>query len=104
MMRTSQLVKARIEQSVASEEVVDDVVAEYEALAKDGGTILGRKIVEVITVNGVRVALEDGETGRANLLDADGTALIIHANADDQVSQPIGGAGGRFFCGVIGAQ
>ena len=40
--------------------VVDDVVAEYEALARDGGTILGRKIVEVITVNGVRVALEDG--------------------------------------------
>jgi phosphomannomutase/phosphoglucomutase len=35
-------------------------VAEYEALAKAGGTILGRKIVEVITVNGVRVALEDG--------------------------------------------
>lgn len=40
--------------------VVDDVVAEYQQLAKDGGTILGRKIVEVITVNGVRVALEDG--------------------------------------------
>ena len=40
--------------------VVEDVVAEYEQLAKDGGTILGRKIVEVITVNGVRVALEDG--------------------------------------------
>ncbi|HEY9236041.1 MULTISPECIES: phosphomannomutase/phosphoglucomutase [Phenylobacterium] len=40
--------------------VVDKVVAEYEALAKAGGTILGRKIVEVITVNGVRVALEDG--------------------------------------------
>ena len=40
--------------------VVDEVVAEYEALAKAGGTILGRKIVEVITVNGVRVALEDG--------------------------------------------
>ena len=40
--------------------VVDGVVAEYEALAKAGGTILGRKIVEVITVNGVRVALEDG--------------------------------------------
>ncbi|MDP3853958.1 phosphomannomutase/phosphoglucomutase [Phenylobacterium sp.] len=40
--------------------VVEDVVAEYEALAKAGGTILGRKIVEVITVNGGRVALEDG--------------------------------------------
>ena len=41
-------------------QVVEDVVAEYEALAKAGGMILGRKIVEVITVNGVRVALEDG--------------------------------------------
>ena len=33
---------------------------EYEAFAAAGGTILGRKIAEVITVNGVRVALEDG--------------------------------------------
>ena len=40
--------------------VVDKIVAEYEALAAAGGTILGRKITEVITVNGVRVALEDG--------------------------------------------
>jgi phosphomannomutase/phosphoglucomutase len=40
--------------------VVDAVVAEYQALAAAGGTILGRKIAEVITVNGVRVALEDG--------------------------------------------
>ncbi|MDQ0464507.1 phosphomannomutase/phosphoglucomutase [Caulobacter ginsengisoli] len=41
-------------------QVVDRIVAEYEALGKAGGTILGRKIAEVITVNGVRVALEDG--------------------------------------------
>jgi len=40
--------------------VVEGVVKEYEALAAAGGTILGRKIAEVITVNGVRVALEDG--------------------------------------------
>ena len=40
--------------------VVEAVVAEYLALAKAGGTILGRRIVDVITVNGVRVALEDG--------------------------------------------
>jgi phosphomannomutase/phosphoglucomutase len=39
---------------------VDAVVKEYENLAAKGGTILGRKITEVITVNGVRVALEDG--------------------------------------------
>jgi len=41
-------------------QVVEDVVAEYQALAKAGATIAGRKISEVITVNGVRVALEDG--------------------------------------------
>ena len=32
----------------------------YQALADGGGEILGRKIVEAITVNGVRVHLEDG--------------------------------------------
>lgn len=40
--------------------VVEDVVREYQALADAGGTVLGRRITEVITVNGVRVALEDG--------------------------------------------
>ena len=39
---------------------VEAVTAEYEALARAGGKILGRAIKEVITVNGVRVALEDG--------------------------------------------
>ena len=40
--------------------LVDGVVAEYAALRSAGGTILGRRIVDLITVNGVRVALEDG--------------------------------------------
>ena len=40
--------------------VVDSVVAEYQALAAAGGQILGRGIKDVITVNGVRVALDDG--------------------------------------------
>ncbi|MGH1559647.1 hypothetical protein ACRAWD_22165 [Caulobacter segnis] len=40
--------------------VVDDVVKEYQDLLAAGGSILGRKITEVITVNGVRVHLEDG--------------------------------------------
>jgi superoxide dismutase, Cu-Zn family len=35
------------------------------------------------------------------LLDADGSSIVIHANADDQVSQPIGGAGDRVACGVV---
>jgi phosphomannomutase/phosphoglucomutase len=40
--------------------IVEEVVAEYQDLADRGQTILGRGIKEVITVNGVRVALEDG--------------------------------------------
>ena len=40
--------------------VVEQIVAEYQALADGGGKILGRKIINVNTVNGVRVALEDG--------------------------------------------
>ena len=40
--------------------VVEAVVAEYQTMAAAGAQILGRKITEVITVNGVRVALEDG--------------------------------------------
>jgi len=35
-------------------------VKEYQDLAAAGGRILGRRITDVITVNGVRVALEDG--------------------------------------------
>ena len=37
----------------------------------------------------------------SDLTDADGSALVIHANPDDHLSQPIGGAGGRVACGVI---
>lgn len=37
------------------------------------------------------------------LLDADGSAILIHASADDYTSQPIGGAGDRVACGVIAA-
>jgi phosphomannomutase/phosphoglucomutase len=40
--------------------VVDDVVREYQQFRDKGGTILGRRITDLITVNGVRVALEDG--------------------------------------------
>ncbi|HEY2177180.1 MAG TPA: phosphomannomutase/phosphoglucomutase [Caulobacteraceae bacterium] len=40
--------------------VVDEIVVEYQALAAKGGRILGRSIAEVITVNGARVALDDG--------------------------------------------
>ncbi len=36
-----------------------------------------------------------------SVFDADGSALIIHAKADDYTSQPAGAAGDRIACGVI---
>jgi Cu-Zn family superoxide dismutase len=42
-----------------------------------------------------------GESGEASLLSGDGTALVVHAQADDEVSQPSGNAGARIACGVI---
>ena len=46
-----------------------------------------------------RVSLEEGAEGA--LRDDDGSAIIIHANADDYESQPSGDAGDRIACGVI---
>jgi Cu-Zn family superoxide dismutase len=41
--------------------------------------------------------------GTMSLFDADGSAIVIHANADDQVSQPAGSSGARIACGVVRA-
>ena len=38
----------------------------------------------------------------AELLDADGAAILIHANADDYVSQPSGNSGPKIACAVLG--
>jgi Cu-Zn family superoxide dismutase len=45
------------------------------------------------------VTLEDGAPD--TLFDDDGTALIVHAGADDYESQPSGDAGDRIACGVV---
>ncbi len=51
---------------------------------------------------GVTIADASKRTdGRAALLDADGTALIIHARPDDHETQPIGGAGARVACAAL---
>lgn len=47
--------------------------------------------------------LEIGGDDEENVLDADGSAFMIHANPDDHKTQPIGGAGERIACGVIKA-
>jgi Cu-Zn family superoxide dismutase len=37
----------------------------------------------------------------AGLLDADGGALVVHANPDDLMTDPSGNSGGRIACGVF---
>ena len=37
----------------------------------------------------------------ARLFDADGTAVVVHASADDYRTDPSGNSGGRIACGVL---
>lgn len=58
----------------------------------------GTGLLEV-TITGARI-----EGGNAELLDADGAAVMIHAGPDDYRSDPTGNASGRIACGVIEAR
>jgi Cu-Zn family superoxide dismutase len=49
------------------------------------------------TITG-RVTLGGGPT---SLFDADGSALVVHAAADDMKTDPTGNSGSRMACGVI---
>ena len=53
----------------------------------------GKLQIEVLNTN---VAISE-----ASLLDADGSAIVIHAAADDYKTDPAGNAGDRIACGVI---
>jgi superoxide dismutase, Cu-Zn family len=55
----------------------------------------GRAKVEVVAKG---VSLKGGQ---AELLDADGSALVVHDGADDYKSDPAGNSGKRIACGVM---
>lgn len=55
----------------------------------------GRLRAEILNAN---VTLGSGE---GTLFDSDGSAIVIHAKADDYKSQPAGDAGDRVACAVI---
>jgi Cu-Zn family superoxide dismutase len=61
-------------------------------LVDENGTLQ----TEILAKN---VTLQKGN--KASLLDANGSALVIHAKPDDYKSQPAGNAGDRVVCGVI---
>lgn len=52
-----------------------------------------------IEVLNAAVTLEKGKPN--SLLDADGSAMVIHAATDDYKTDPTGDAGGRIACGVV---
>jgi superoxide dismutase, Cu-Zn family len=56
----------------------------------------GKATVEVVAK---LVTLKEGE--KNSLFQAGGTSLVIHAGADDNVTDPAGNAGARIACGVI---
>jgi superoxide dismutase, Cu-Zn family len=65
------------------------------APAKAGGMFGAEMFSTLVTLSPTEMG------GRAPLLDADGSALIIHARPDDHLTQPIGGAGDRVACAAI---
>ena len=64
-----------------------------------------------LTVDADGTGTMDAVTGRAtlrsgpaSLFDADGTAIVVHAAADDQKTDPSGNSGARVACGVVQGQ
>jgi Cu-Zn family superoxide dismutase len=65
-------------------------------LANVSANAAGQMVVDLANPRVVMSA-----AGTNGLFDADGTALVIHANADDQRTDPAGNSGERIACGVI---
>jgi Cu-Zn family superoxide dismutase len=75
-------------------------------LNKNGGPDLGDLQNVFAAADGaanadVYLAWEGLDAHESDYIDANGLSFVVHANADDYVSQPIGGAGGRIACGVF---
>ncbi len=62
-------------------------------VADDAGTVAIDEVNAMVTL----------DPGPATLFDADGSALVLHADPDDYQTDPSGNSGERIACGVIEA-
>ena len=82
---------ATIDQPIAELRGLDKITARTQPLeVKVGETIQFGTLG--ITVAGATLA---------GLMDSDGAAIVVHANADDLMTDPSGNSGGRIACGVF---
>jgi Cu-Zn family superoxide dismutase len=59
--------------------------------AASDGTLRASTLTNTITLG----------NGTKSIFDRDGAAILVHASADDYVTQPAGNSGDRIACGVI---
>ena len=68
------------------------------------GARAGPDVVDEVASTRPVVMMVLDEFPTATLLDADGAAVVVHADPDDEMTDPTGKSGKRILCGVLRAR